>query len=89
MIEYINIYGKEWDLLSLKERKKSYCIQYSNGDKSWLVSNKMHREDGPAVILENGWVFFYLNDYEYPFEYWCKFLNKTDEEKLFLKLKYL
>lgn len=34
----------------------------SDGLKMWLKNGKLHREDGPAVIDENGNEFHYLND---------------------------
>jgi len=50
---------------------------------------KLHREDGPAIIMyPSGKKYWYLNDIEYTFEEWCKKLNKTDQEIIFLKLKY-
>ena len=33
----------------------------AKGDKVWYFSDKMHREDGPAVEYANGDKFWYLN----------------------------
>ena len=35
---------------------------YPNGDKSWCLNDKLHREDGPAMRVANGDKFWYLND---------------------------
>ena len=34
---------------------------YPNGDKSWYLNGKLHREDGPAVEYANGTKSWYLN----------------------------
>jgi len=89
MIKYINISGEEYVKLSDKERKtKSYCIEYNFGNKYWKVNGLNHREDGPAIIYSDGDKYWYLNGNHYTFEEWCKKLNKSDEEKVFLRLKY-
>jgi len=89
-IEYINISEKEYLKLSDKKRKeKPYCIEYNDGTKDWIVNDKLHREEGPAVVYYNKKISWYLNGTFYFFEEWCNELNKTDEEKVFLRLKYL
>ena len=35
---------------------------YPNGDKSWYLNGKLHREDGPAVEYADGTKSWYLND---------------------------
>jgi len=88
MIEYKNISEKEYNKLSDEEKKeKPYCIEFPNGNIIWNVYEKFHNEDGPAIIF-NGNYFWFLNDERYLFEEWCKILNKSDEEIIFLKLKY-
>ena len=37
---------------------------YPNGDKSWYLNGKRHREDGPAIECVNGSKSWYLNDKE-------------------------
>ena len=34
---------------------------YEDGDKSWYLNDKLHREDGPAVEWPNGYKSWYLN----------------------------
>ena len=34
---------------------------YYNGDKSWWLNGKLHREDGPAIEGTNGYKAWYLN----------------------------
>jgi len=89
MIKYTNISINEYISFPEKEKKaKPYCIEYSNGTKKWIINRKLHHEDGPAIIWDDGSKFWYLNDIEYSFE---EFLEKTpisDEEKIFLRFKY-
>ncbi len=37
---------------------------YYDGDKSWYLNDKLHREDGPAVEFANGDKYWYLNGKE-------------------------
>jgi len=88
MIKYINISLINFDKLSYKEKKEnSYCID-AFFTKVWRVKNVLHREDGPAVIWINGSKHWYLNNIEYSFEEWLKFTSISNEEKVFLRLKY-
>lgn len=48
----------------------------------------LHCDDGPAVIHVDGQVRFWLDGYPIRFDEWCMKLNKSDEEKLLLKLEY-
>jgi len=98
MIRYTNILYHEYEGLSDDEKKEnSYCIEYSDGGKDWKVNGLYHHEDGPAVIYSNIYSydtsgenkFWYLNNIQYSFKEWCKILNKSDEEIIFLRLKYL
>jgi len=86
-IEYINIFFNEFSILSEEKSKKPYCIIYYNGDKIWRVNGLIHREDNPAVLIDKN-VLWYLNGIKYSFE---EFIEKTpisNEEKIFLRLKY-
>jgi len=88
MIEYTNISKKNYDNLFEKESKKPYCIEFPNGCKVWKVNNLYHREDGPALKYSNETFNWFLNGIKYSFE---EFIEKTpisDEEKVFLRLKY-
>ena len=41
---------------------KTYEVHvYDNGVKEWLLNDKLHREDGPAIVCTNGTKFWYLN----------------------------
>ena len=61
-----------------------------DGDMSWYNEiGEWHREDGPAVIYGgSGSAEWYFNDASYTFDGWCIVLNKTDEEKMLLRLQY-
>jgi len=34
---------------------------YPNGNKSWYLNGKLHREDGPAIEYADGNKFWFLN----------------------------
>jgi hypothetical protein len=40
---------------------KESKIEYSNGNKYWLLNGKFHRADGPAIEYLNGYKYWYLN----------------------------
>tara|TARA_R110002124_G_scaffold19674_1_gene78501 strand:+ start:147 stop:422 length:276 start_codon:yes stop_codon:yes gene_type:complete len=49
----------------------------------------LHREEGPACIYNDGSVNWCLNGLTYPsFDEWCIESNKTDEQKMLLRLQY-
>jgi len=88
MIKYTNISYKEYCNLSDEESKKPYCIELYNRAKKYKFYRKYHREDGPAIMWEDGTKSWYLNDIEYSFEKWLKLTPISDDEKVFLRLKY-
>jgi len=49
---------------------------------------QMHCENGPALECTDGTKYWYLNGNHYTFEEWLEKLNISDEEKVFLRLKY-
>jgi hypothetical protein len=57
------------------------------GDISWYNRRgQYHKEDGPAVI--DGRLHWYYLGVEYNFNLWCMLLNKSDEDKMMLRLRY-
>jgi hypothetical protein len=42
---------------------KPECKAYPNGDKEWYLNGELHREDGPAVELADGYKAWHLNGY--------------------------
>jgi hypothetical protein len=70
----------------------------AQSDGSYLYDNNIiwyndkgqyHKEDGPAIIRQFGGSSWYLNDAYYTFDEWCIEMNKTDEEKMLLRLQYV
>jgi hypothetical protein len=71
------------------EREPDGSYSDTNNTKSWYnEAGETHREDGPAVIFHSGGVRWYLNDNCYSFDDWLIELNKSDEEKMLLRLQY-
>jgi len=77
-----------YKLNGLYHRTDGPAIVYLDGPHIWCLNGKWHREDGPAYIGANGTHVWYLNDRYYSFDDYCKELRLTDEEIVFLKLKY-
>jgi len=61
-----------------------------DGNIVWYnEAGEYHREDGPAVLYTNGrGGYWRLNNIEYSFADWLIELNKSDEEKMMLRLQY-
>jgi hypothetical protein len=81
------------------EREPDGSYSDTHNTKSWYnEAGETHREDGPAVIFHSGdvrcdgvlWygVRWYLNDNWYTFDDWLIELNKSDEQKMLLRLHY-
>ena len=49
------------DLSKILHRADGPAIEYSDGDKYWLINGKFHREDGPAVKNSDGYKAWYIN----------------------------
>jgi len=61
----------------------------NDGDIFWYNElGQRHRKDGPAVIKSDGEIYWYFNGDYYLFNEWCIVSNKTDEEKMLLRLQY-
>ena len=75
--------------------RSSYAVEqpdgsylHNDGDIFWYNEvGQRHRKDGPAVIKSDGEIYWYFNGEEYKFDEWLK-LNKTDEQKMLLRLQY-
>jgi hypothetical protein len=63
---------------------------HDDGDTVWYnrAGTAYHREDGPAVIRQCGIECWYYLGVEYNFDFWCMLVNKTDEDKMMLRLQY-
>ena len=76
----INLYG------AVEQPDGSWL--HNDGDIFWYNElGQRHRKDGPAVIKSDGEIYWYFNGDSYKFDEWLK-LNKTDEEKMLLRLQY-
>ena len=60
----------------------------THGNKAWYKDGKLHRVDGHAQEWEDGEKRWYLNGKIYSFDDWLKATPVSDEDKLFLKLKW-
>ena len=60
-----------------------------DGLKLWFKDGQLHREDGPAAIWADGAkAWFKDGQWYYSFDTWLEALYVSDEDKLFLKLKW-
>jgi hypothetical protein len=62
------------------------------GAKVWRLgrygSGSLHREDGPAIIHPDGRVCWIYEGNMLSFDKWCTRVDVSDEEKMWLILKY-
>jgi hypothetical protein len=80
---------------------RDWSIEFSAAvqqpDSSWVLDDgttrwyneegDRHRLDGPAII-NDGNIYWYLNNVNYSFDNWCTTLNIPDETKFLLRLRY-
>lgn len=62
-------------------------IQVSSRNVTNPYGRFYHRTDGPAVVTKNNFSWYYKN-INVTFEEWADFTNKSDQEKIKLKLRY-
>jgi len=77
----------EWKVKNMRHREDGPALIF-DGSKYWFINGKRHREDGPAIMYNNGTNYWYLNSFKYSFKQWLKKISLSDEEKVFLILKY-
>lgn len=80
---------QEWWLNGKLHREDSPAIIYPDGTEEWRLNGKYHREDGPAFVDADGSKEWWLENKAYTFGDWCLLIDRTDEEKAILKLKYM
>ena len=73
---------------AIEQSDGSYVDRY--GVITWYNElGQYHREDGPAIIFADGEVEWFIHCVEYSFADWLIELNKTDEDKMMLRLQYV
>jgi len=45
-------------------REDGPAVEYTNGDKFWIINGKKHREDGPAIEFASGNKYWFINGEE-------------------------
>ena len=45
----------------MKTKPKSLCRTDESGTKRWYLNDKLHREDGPAIVYATGGKSWYIN----------------------------
>ena len=77
----IRLYG------AVEQGDGSYIDRY--GTITWYTeAGEYHNEDGPAIKYDGGNVEWCLNNKIYKFAEWLIESNKTDKEKMLLRLQY-
>jgi len=72
----------------MQAQTKPRKYTYKDGTIRYKLNGLRHRLDGPAVIRADGTQEWWLNGKRYDFDDYCKKLNLTDEDIVFLKLKF-
>jgi len=80
--------SQRWILYDQYHRLDGPAVIWADGTQYWLKNDELHRTDGPAVIHPDGSKEWWLDDETYSFNRFCRELKLTDEEIVFLKLKY-
>lgn len=64
------------------------AITWDDGSRFWYYDGVNHNENGPSVIYANGQMHWHYHGSNWDFDRWCKTLQKTPEDIVFLKIKY-
>ena len=84
---------EKWCQYGRLHREDGPAVIYPDGGKEWWYEGQLHRNDGPAVIKYYQWRdyglrWFYHGKELRSYIHWLYQTDKTDEEIVFLKLKY-
>tara|TARA_B110000259_G_C13736950_1_gene290881 strand:+ start:262 stop:537 length:276 start_codon:yes stop_codon:yes gene_type:complete len=75
---------------SIEQSDGSYIDE--DGEHLWFdAAGEYHREDGPAIIYDDGSgdIYWYINGTKYDlFDEWLKLSPIADEQKMMLRLRY-
>jgi hypothetical protein len=68
------------------------AVVFADGDEWWYLYGLHHNTEGPACVthipgLDTEYEF-YIHGTEYTFKVWCDITEKSNEDRIFLKLKY-
>jgi hypothetical protein len=81
--------SKRWYKNGQYHREDGPAVEYEDGSKFWHVNGERHRLDGPAYEDADGSKAWYVNDSGYSsFDEWLEAVDVSDEQKVFLKLKW-
>ena len=69
-------------------REDGPSVTYPDGTNFWHRHGELHREDGPAIMYPNGSMIWAWRGTTYGFHIWCEEAGKTEDEIVYLKLKY-
>jgi hypothetical protein len=73
---------------AIEQSDGSYIDLY--GNRKWFnEEGRLHRDDGPASVLTNGQIRWWINgQYYISFKSWLEHSQNTDETKMMLRLCY-
>jgi hypothetical protein len=72
------------------EQPDGSYLHNRDGQVYWYnEAGEVHREDGPAIVYPTDDVAWYLYGDDYEFADWLIELNKSDEVKMMLRLRYV
>tara|TARA_R110000851_G_scaffold252869_1_gene405325 strand:- start:33 stop:299 length:267 start_codon:yes stop_codon:yes gene_type:complete len=76
------------DLLAVQQSDGSYIDK--NNEITWYNEDgEHHKEDGPAIILPDDKLEWWLNDRSHAFNEWLELTPISDEQKMLLRLQYV
>jgi hypothetical protein len=76
-------------LFAAKLQPDGSYIDHDGGITWFNVIGERHSEDGPSIITYRGKAAWYINGINYSFNEWCIAANKTDKDKMLLRLQYV
>lgn len=78
----------EWWVNGQLHRTDGPAVEYATGYREWYLAGQLHRTDGPAIECATGYREWFLNDREMPFSEWLGAVDRTEEERVALIMRW-
>jgi hypothetical protein len=79
---------RRWFINGYLHRTDGPAIEWADGDRMWFINGLQYRTDGPAIERADGSREWYINGNKLTFRSWLDSVDRTEEERMELLLRW-